>query len=170
VLTDSKGSIVPIYRNANSLDGAIEDVNGDGVLDMVERWGIKMTANSPVTGVLHVIPITPEQQPSFRVAINGRDSSEPWDWQLVMAPPSRRQIDGFKVSESQMRWEIQLGPKNEVTGTISPKAKFQWSGVDNDYFGPAGGPGKGFMRLKTTGNDEIAAFSAAMDLKPTDNN
>ncbi len=121
----------------------IKDINGDGVMDVVQSWRTSLAAMGPICEVLHVIPVTREQRPSLRIAFNRSTGEEGWGWRL---------------REKDNQWSIEVGPKNARTGDIEVKATFQWSEKNKDYEGPEGGADQAFMRLANDGDKSLRRF------------
>jgi hypothetical protein len=145
VLVDSDGAIVRVYHAANSLSNGdtIQDINGDGVMDVVQSWGIANDLKGPSCQVLHVIPVTREQRPALRVAYNHSAGAGDWGWRL---------------REKGKVWLIELGPKQPRTDDIEVKAVFRWSEKEQGYEGPGGGADQAFMRLADDGDKSFRRF------------
>jgi hypothetical protein len=145
ILIDSDGVIVRVYSAANSLDETdhFKDINGDGVVDMVHSWH-KLDSQNRTGSVVHITPVTREQQPVLLVAYNREPVKEEWGWRLT--------------EEKGGRYALELGPKKAGTEDITPKATYRWSDKEKRYEGPDGGPGEPFMRLKDDGLKSLEQF------------
>ena len=157
ILFDHKGDIIPIYRNANSIEGSFKDVNQDGVVEAVESWTVGLGKRKgdrclpPYRAeILHVIPMTRKQEPILRVAYNKNDPDDKWGWQLVET----------KVAGE---FDIVLGPDDDKTGKVERAVVYRWSVIEKKYTGPPGGYDQPYMRFTAPGYEQATKFAAPIE-------
>lgn len=127
ILFSADGTIIPAYSGANSLDGRFEDFNGDGILDCVDAWC--MGFGEYTFSGLHVIPVTPAQQPVLQILYD----DERLSWRSV-------------PSTNNVTQRIQLGRQTNHAFTVV--AEYTWSSASATWEGPDGGLGRDFIRVR----------------------
>ena len=157
ILIDADGAIIPYYCGANSLDdpGEFKDINGDGVIDEISTIGTGGNAF-----ILHVLPMTRDQQPSLNILLRkkGFDETE-WSWRLT-------------VTKESGVFALELGPQDPKTRQVIVKAAYQWSRPTQTYSGQEGGNNLPFKRMPpdmTWPSPEYDAFVAG-NPEPGSNN
>lgn len=126
IVIRNDGLILPFYHGANSLDGHFRDLNGDGVIDYIDSWGMGY-GDGTVTG-LHIVPIREEFVPSLVIFWRERA----FQWRL-------HQPDLERLPTVQIVKTNRLGEVLEIV------AEYQWSAAKKQWEGPEGSPKKGFL-------------------------
>jgi hypothetical protein len=134
VLFTADGIIVPVYYGANSVEGSFEDINGDGIIDWVDSFLVRLGDRS--FAMLHVTPITPAQRPALQVLYD--DNKLVWRCAPVDSGPTRK---------------VQLRQKQ----TFELAAEYLWSPTSRRWAGPDGGGELGFVRVHDEDLDAAAA-------------
>ncbi len=118
---DSKGRRLNPFGGRNVLEGALADINGDGLIERVEGISYSIDGIESVD-VLEVSAIKPNAQPMFAVLLNW--GADEWDFRL-----SAHATEGVA--------DIEIGPR--TPDSLNPKAVFKWDKEQHAYTGPASG-------------------------------
>jgi hypothetical protein len=104
---------------------------------------------------LHIVPTTISQKPALSVVIGpptfGFDDNcarKFWSWRY-----RDLDADGWP--------EIQIGPRADAEGNITPTATFRWSSTDQRYVGPTGGIADQFLQFQPDDRKAFDAYAAA---------
>jgi len=153
-LFDSQGNQLPIYRNANFIEGIFKDVNQDGIVENIEVINVS-AGTSPCNSVflksLYVLPVVKNAAPLLHVAYVPKGDGA-WSHKII-----DRDNDGIL--------EIELGPKIEGEEGIKTDVVYVWSKEKQSYIGPEGSEDKQYKRLGLNPDikwdDEINAFAVS---------
>ena len=137
IVLRNDGLILPFYHGANSLDGYFRDLNGDGVMDYIDSWGVGHGAGTVTS--LHLVPI----REGFASSLVVYWKEGFYDWRI-------HQPDLDRIPT------IQVGVKNKEQFRVV--AEYQWSGEEKRWLGPKGSPEAGFLRVDGTENRRSAAL------------
>jgi hypothetical protein len=132
----------------NVLKGEFKDVNGDGVIEVVQSWIHEIEGTGRDISMLCVSPVRREQTPLLMVAYNKlkklslTDQPGEWGWEL-------------RATAAPDAFDIVLGPKDKSTGKVAePQAVYAWSRERKAYLGPGGGYDQPFLRIDSIGRDD----------------
>jgi hypothetical protein len=145
MLLDSDGYIVPVFSNANYLDedSDVFPYAGDSRIAIANLilHGSGKAETEWTAQVLHIVPVTLKQQSVLSVLVgpptygfDDRCAGHYWGWRI-------RDADGDGLSE------VEIGPRQNASGDILPRAVYRWSQESGAYEGPDGSVEAGFMRI-----------------------
>jgi hypothetical protein len=157
---DSNGYIVPVFSSANMVihESEVFAYSPAGQIAVGNVFGVahgsSFDAGHWSVQTLHVVPTTISQKPALSVVIGpptfGFDDNcagKFWSWRY-----RDLDADGWP--------EIQIGPRADAEGNITPTATFRWSSTDQRYVGPTGGSADQFLQFHP---DDRKAFDAYAD-------
>ena len=126
VVIRNDGVIFPYYQGANSIDGYLMDLNGDGVMDCLDSLDYGYDEGT-LTG-LYLVPITEDFEPALVVYWK----KESFEWRSDQPEPERNPT-------------IQIGRKRK--GSFETVAEYRWSREEMRWVGPKGSLRDRFWRV-----------------------
>jgi len=154
-LLDGDGTIIPFYHNDKALHGKLQDVNGDGRVDIAGQLPIQTSIDGVVVSMnmFLVLPISRENRAALTVLYNAqlatRPSSPTWSWRL-----SEATTPGAVA--------IELGPQIPESGPMEAQATYTWSVERQRFVGPPGGYDMPFLLVRGDDSGEIERFARSV--------
>jgi hypothetical protein len=160
-IVDSNGYIVPVFSSANVIDYESEvfAYSPEGQIAIGNVFGVTHGSSFDVghwsVQTLHVVPTTVSQKPALSVVIGpptfGFDDNcagKFWSWRY-----RDLDADGWP--------EIQIGPRVDAQGNITPAATFRWSNADQKYVGPSGSIADQFIQFRPDDHKAFDGYAEA---------
>ncbi len=160
-ILDSSGYIVPVFSSANVVNYESElftyspagEVAIGNVFGVTHGRGFDPGHWSVQT--LNIIPTTVAQKSALSVVLGpptfGFDdecAGNFWSWR-------------YGDADADGRPEIQIGPRVDAEGNITPTATFRWSSTDQRYVGPSGSVAEQFIQFQPGDRKAFDAYSEA---------
>jgi hypothetical protein len=154
---DSNGYIVPVFSSANvvNYESELFTYSPAGEVAIGNVFGVThgsaFDAGHWSVQTLNIIPVTVGQKSALSV---------------VLGPPTFGFDDGcagnfwswrYGDADADGRPEIQIGPRVDAEGNITPTATFRWSSDEQKYVGPTGSVAEQFIQFEP---DDRKAFDA----------
>lgn len=133
------GALVRVHSGNNLLEGALVDVDQDGVLDAVSdiHHGV---SSGRSCNVLYVVPCTEAQRPSVRIAFQPRG--------LDNALLDERMSWALEIDQRTRAASLRIhGSNPEDAAELHEIARWDWSPELGEWVGPEGAVDGRFQRL-----------------------
>jgi hypothetical protein len=158
---DSSGYIVPVFSSANVVENESEVLaySPAGEIAIGNVFGV--SHGSAFDGdhwsvqTLNVIPTTVAQESALSVVLGpptfGFDDEcegNFWSWR-------------YGDADADGRPEIQIGPRVDAEGNITPTATFRWSSDEQKFVGPTGSATDQFIQFQPGDRKALDAYAEA---------
>ncbi len=151
-LLDGDGTIVPFYPDRKWIHHQLDDVNGDGLVELVGERPIRLRIDGEVVYMeaLFVLPVTRENRAVLTVLYNAQqppESSSPrWSWRL-----SETTTPGVLA--------IELGPQVSRDEPMDVQVTYTWSAERQRFVGPLGDYAMPFLLVEGEESEEVELFA-----------
>jgi hypothetical protein len=158
---DSNGYIVPVFSSANvvNYEGELFAYSPAGEVAIGNVFGVShgsaFDAGHWSVQTLNIIPTTVAQKSVLSVVLGpptfGFDdecAGNFWSWR-------------YGDADADGRPEIQIGPRVDAEGNITPTATYRWSSNEQKYVGPMGSVAEQFIQFQPGDRKAFDAYAEA---------
>jgi hypothetical protein len=158
---DSNGYIVPVFSSANvvNYESELFAYSPAGEVAIGNVFGVSrgsaFDAGHWSVQTLNIIPTTVTQKSALSVVLGpptfGFDDAcagQFWSWR-------------YGDADADGRPEIQIGPRADADGNITPTATFRWSSHEQKYVGPSGSVADQFIQFEPGDSKVFDAYAEA---------
>ena len=158
---DSNGYIVPVFSSANvvNYESELFAYSPAGEVAIGNVFGVShgsaFDAGQWSVQTLNIIPTTIAQKSVLSVVLGpptfgfaDECAGNFWSWR-------------YGDADADGRPEIQIGPRVDAKGNITPTATFRWSSNDEKYVGPMGSVAEQFIQFQPGDRKAFDAYAEA---------